>query len=315
MNKHASIRKSLQAPYRYDKTNNNHAIKLRQLIDFLIITPILCLIFGFSIPQTGIVLKVIAISILPVILAFRGVFILYNKRYSRYYRIVKKTVEQGENNIYSFYSIQEAISSKQINDILTDLKIEWKFVCKFTSREEAEIFFDQKTIKKVVDEVAISEVRKSIRRPAFFDLFMEMHQITRLQLKPFFSLLFFIGVLLFLAVFATIPLSFYNKDPSWVFFIGLPLLLCIIGVYLFYIKTHRYHRLISRTVTQGRYKDTSVYIQSFLTRKKIKNIGDEKDRKWKDFYIKNNNWMDYKENASFRFNEDTIKPKITEELL
>ena len=142
-----------------------------------------------------------------------------------------------------------------------------------------------------------------------------MHNIYRLQLRPFIPLLWLLGFILLSVILFSVFFSFFYKDPILFFQIGLPIIISTIIVYLFYTLNHRYHRLVERTVIQGRYKDTSVYIQSFISRRKLKEIGEEKNRRWLDFYIADNNRFDYIENAEYRFNEATTNPKVIDEVL
>ncbi|UII19119.1 hypothetical protein [Fulvivirga ligni] len=308
-----NIKQSIHPPYRFDKTNESHAAKRRQLVDFLVMAPISCVIFGVAIAETRFILLPLAIAIIPATLVIKGVFRLLKNKHKRYYRLVRQTVEQGDN-VNSCYVVQTTVSTKTISELASD-DVKWKNADEFSNKEEAEHFLDRHTEPKIISEKVISEVRKSLRRPTFLDSFMEMHNLTRLQLKPYFPVLILLAIVICFSLFFSVLLSLVNQDPSWVLFISLPLLMTTLAFYLFYTKMIRYHRLVKRTVTQGRYKKTSIFIQSFISRKELISIGDEKDRKWQDFYIKNTLWLDYEENPKNRFNEDTMEVKVFEEFV
>lgn len=307
MNETSQIRKSLYKLYWYDKNSYEHYKNYEMLIYFFIIYLILSIIAGYLYSLN------ITIASLAVLLGGIIAFKLYNSSHYRYFRLIKRITQIGNNERES-YIIQTYISTKKIEEFSKDKNVKWKTAKDYSELEEAECYFDQKTIKKEVTETVISKVKRSLRNHNnnFGHRFIEIHNINRLQLRPFVPILWLLGFILFSVVFFSTFFSFFYKDPILFLTKGFPVIIGIIVVNLFYTLNYRYHRLIERTVTQGRYKDTNIYIQSFITRKKIKEIGEEKDRRWTDFYIANNNRYDYIESAKYRFNEATSETKVTD---
>ncbi|MFT5819186.1 MAG: ABC-type multidrug transport system fused ATPase/permease subunit [Crocinitomix sp.] len=314
MKETSQVRKSLHKPYCYDKTSYKHNRDLGKFIYFLLICLILSVTSGFLFS-----LSTCIISIAVIFGATYGAITVlrwYNLNHYRYYRLIKRTEQNGHRKI-EHYVVQTCISNKKIEQFSKNKNVKWKLAKDCSQIEDAEIYFDIKTIEKKVTETVISKVKKSLRNQNhnFGHRFLEIHNINRVQLKPFISILWGVGFLMFSLVFFSVFFSIFYINPILFFQIGLPIIICVIIVYLFYTVNHRYHRLIRRTVIQGRYEDKSVYIQSFISRKKIKEIGEEKHRRWIDFYIANNNRFDYIEDAEFRFNEATAKKTVIDEVL
>ncbi|WP_271768450.1 hypothetical protein [Aquimarina algiphila] len=310
------IRKSIYKPYRYDNTINSHAENL-EMVFFMMIPLLICsVIMHLSI--TAWFLPIFGISIIVVIFLFK----LYNNLYHRYYRIIKRTEQKGQNEEAVYYIVQSYISYKKPEKIVLDKNIKWTDVESFYSsngedpseRRKAELFFDQKTIKNKVDDLVISRVKKSIYKPGFRQKFLEKNNLhikeiivpgILLGILSFF--LFFKG-LLFLTRFPLAPLQTFS-------ILGIVILSIIVVCVLYIRKNHRYLRLVERKESQGRYKKTSYYMQSFISRKGLEKIEDDKNIKWK--YYKHNEFRRdlSRENAEYYFNGETTEKKVIDEIL
>ncbi|MDO5968677.1 hypothetical protein Q4Q35_02550 [Flavivirga aquimarina] len=307
------VRKSLHKPYRYDNTNrcNRGDMSLFLLMIFIA----LITIFGFLVIYLTIHLSlyILGISVVVMIVAFK----IYNTFYHRYYRILKITEQQGKNENRIYYAVQSCISYKKLEKIVHKGNATWRNVKSFyndSGKKEAEAFFDRKTIENKGSDIVISQIRKSIHKPRFSDKFFEKNNFH-------VSTLIVPGILLGIVLIIISLRLLILFIPSNMFLFGYLamygiIIFCTIVVYQLYIrKNHRYIRLIESTVWQGRYKETSYHLQSFISKKKLEKIERKKDIKWK--YYEHHEFKPNisRKSAEYYFDKDTIEKKVIEEVL
>ncbi len=147
-------------------------------------------------------------------------------------------------------------------------------------------------------------VRKSLHKPYWYDKTSYVHS------RNFGILIYFLIIYLILSV----VLGFlYSLNTT---IISLVVLLGVILAFKLYNSYHyRYYRLIKRTIQKSHLKEKRYIIQTCISGKKIEEIGEEKNRRWLDFYIADNRGFDYIKNAEYRFNEATTNRKVTDEIL
>ncbi|WP_271782318.1 hypothetical protein [Aquimarina algiphila] len=316
MKESPQIRKSIHKPYRYDNTIYGHTESFEMLFFMMIPLLVGVLIMHFNISSWS--FPIFGISIVGAIFLFK----LYNIIYHRYYRIIKRTEQKGQNEEAVYYVIQSYISYKKLEKIVREKNLNWIDVESYYSsygddpsvRREAECFFDQKTIENEVDEVVISEIKKSIYRPRFQHKFLEKNNLhikeiivpgILLGILSFF--LFFKGLLFFMG-FPLEPLKTFS-------ILGVVILSVIVVCNLYIKKNHRYLRLIERKENQGRYKKTSYHMQSFISRKKLEKIIHKKNLKWKHYKHGEFKRDLSRENAEYYFDRETTEKKVIDEVL
>ncbi|TPN86987.1 hypothetical protein [Aquimarina algicola] len=307
------IRRSIHKPYRYDNTIHGHAENLEMV--FFIMTPLL---IGVIIMRSAIGPWSLLIFGVSVIVGSILLFKLYNIFFHRYYRIVKR--KNDDKSVY--YIIQSYVSSKKLEKIVQKKNIKWVDVESYYSsngenpseREKAERFFDQKTIKNDVDEIVISEIKKSIYKPKFLHKLLENNN---LHIKEIVMPGILLGIV-FIFVFFKSLLFFMGSPlgPIKAFSILGVIILGILAVCILYIrKNNRYLRLIERKESQGRYQNTSYYIQSFISRKRLEKIKEKKNIKWKSYKKYGVDQELSRKDAKYYFHQYTTEKKIIDEVL
>ncbi|GAA3612315.1 hypothetical protein GCM10022396_31810 [Flavivirga amylovorans] len=258
-------------------------------------------------------LYILGASVVVMMILFK----IHNTFYHRYYRIIKRTEQSGQNEDHVYYVVQSCISYKKLEKIIYNKNVKWKDVESFYSdshKKEAEAFFDRKTIENKGGETVISQIKKSIHKPRFRDKFLEKNNFHISELIVPGMLLGIVLIIIYLRLLVLFV-------PSNMFLFGYlgihgVIIFSVIAVYHLYIrKNHRYIRLIERTVWQGRYKETSYYLQSFISRKKLEAIEHRKDILWKYYDHPEFKPSISKESAEYYFDKDTTEKHIIEEVL
>ncbi|WP_271768453.1 hypothetical protein [Aquimarina algiphila] len=298
------IGKSIHKLFRYDNTIREHVRNFEKLIIFiplviLFLTSLATALFG---PWT---LFVLGISIVVVSASFK----LYTTYYHRYYRIIERTEQLGkEEEVY--YMVQSCISNKKPEKIVGKKSIKWRYISsnKLT-KKEAELFFDQLTVEKEVDEIVVSEVRKAIWKPEFYIRFMEKHNMSPREINAL-GLSFFVYLLGLMMISLII-------NAVWTFYgLGVFIVTTIMGYILLVRTPYLYLRLIKRTEHQGQYKTIYYRAQSFISHKNLEKIKQKKNIKWTDFrygeFAKKRMSKDWAEKC---FDEVTINKKIIDRVL
>ena len=81
------------------------------------------------------------------------------------------------------------------------------------------------------------------------------------------------------------------------------------------INSHRFLRVIERTIQQGRYKKRTYHVQSFISNKNIEKIRQKKDIKWTDYIPYDGEKDIHRTGVMYDFHKRTTELKITDEIL
>ena len=303
MKKTPQVRKSLHKPYWYDKTNYDHTSNIG-LLEVANLPFTVAIVLGIL--YSWWFLFGLGVSIVLTILIFKW----YNTSYYRYFRLIKRIEKRGDKE-HIFYVIQSCVSREKSEKLLMTQDVKWKDYKSFyssTGRERAEQFFDQKTIKKEVKEAVLSKIKKSIRKPKIYGKLREKNNVSKKEITLFNSA-FLLPVLATLFTLLMVHLVIVLYILGFVVLSGML-------VYIFYARSEkRFLRVIERTEEQGRYKKTSYYIQSFISKKDIEDIIPNNNLKWRDYYPYGLSEGDSHLTVLSHFEKETIENEVIEKVI